>query len=223
MINQLTFQHLHNPLSYIPVYYASKTSSVECLSLKQIGAVDYCMDHREASTVPDWNRILFSNVLSGTCLSKCNEDAQAQIARWFGMREDGTCRRTKPSPCRSLLRRLGSDDIRQTGILRWTLEDQALLIQRSDEELRKIMEILEKQPSDSMKQEATSAKHLKLKEDWLLRQLEDDGRTRLLYAMPKSMRKNLCVKLHDLQGHFALDRTVAKVTETYWFPGIWRY
>lgn len=37
------------------------------------------------------------------------------------------------------------------------------------------------------------------------------------------MRKSIVVKFHDLMGHFAVDRTVAKIKELYWFPSMKRY
>ncbi|UYV82246.1 hypothetical protein LAZ67_21001454 [Cordylochernes scorpioides] len=37
------------------------------------------------------------------------------------------------------------------------------------------------------------------------------------------MRKSLVVKFHDLMGHFAVDRTVNKIKEFYWFPLMKRY
>jgi len=37
------------------------------------------------------------------------------------------------------------------------------------------------------------------------------------------MRKSIVVKFHDLMGHFAVDRTVSKIKELYWFPGMKRY
>ena len=37
------------------------------------------------------------------------------------------------------------------------------------------------------------------------------------------MRKSVTVRCHDLAGHFGLDRTVARIKEYYWFPGMRRY
>lgn len=64
-------------------------------------------------------------------------------------------------------------------------------------------------------------KELKLKDGKLFR-IEGDGR-KLLFVMPKAMRKTLCVKFHDMQGHFSVDRTVARIKELYWFPQMKRY
>lgn len=37
------------------------------------------------------------------------------------------------------------------------------------------------------------------------------------------MRKSLAIKFHDQNGHFALDRTIAKIMEKYYFPQMRRY
>ncbi|CAI6374224.1 unnamed protein product, partial [Macrosiphum euphorbiae] len=44
-----------------------------------------------------------------------------------------------------------------------------------------------------------------------------------LLVVPRSMRKGIVVGAHDYGGHFSLDRTVAKITEDYWFTGLRRY
>ncbi|KAK8772805.1 hypothetical protein V5799_012661 [Amblyomma americanum] len=72
-------------------------------------------------------------------------------------------------------------------------------------------------------EERALAQNFVLKEGRLFRETEANGKKKLLYVMHKSMRKSLCVKFHDLEGHFGLDRTIAKISETYWFPGMRRY
>lgn len=46
---------------------------------------------------------------------------------------------------------------------------------------------------------------------------------KLLWVVPESMRKSIVVKFHDLAGHFALERTVLKIMERYYFPRMRRY
>jgi len=46
---------------------------------------------------------------------------------------------------------------------------------------------------------------------------------RLLLVVPRVMRKGIVIGAHDFGGHFALDRTVAKILECYWFTGLKRY
>lgn len=50
-----------------------------------------------------------------------------------------------------------------------------------------------------------------------------DGEMRLLWAVTDSMRKSIVVRFHDLAGHFAVDRTVSKIKEKYYFPQMRRY
>lgn len=46
---------------------------------------------------------------------------------------------------------------------------------------------------------------------------------RLLLVVPRSMRKGIVIGAHDYGGHFSLDRTIATITEEYWFTGLRRY
>ncbi|KAF0716778.1 CCHC-type domain-containing protein, partial [Aphis craccivora] len=46
---------------------------------------------------------------------------------------------------------------------------------------------------------------------------------RSLLVVPRSMRKGIVIGAHDNGGHFSLDRTIAKITEDYWFTGLRRY
>lgn len=43
------------------------------------------------------------------------------------------------------------------------------------------------------------------------------GEERQLWVVPNAMRKSIVVQNHDMAGHFALDRTVAKIMERYYF------
>jgi len=53
--------------------------------------------------------------------------------------------------------------------------------------------------------------------DGLLYRLHRD---RLLFVMPKSMRKSLVVTAHDLSGHPAVDLTVANILQDFWFASM---
>lgn len=59
--------------------------------------------------------------------------------------------------------------------------------------------------------EAHTTKHYKVHDGVLYRKY--DGR--LLLVVPKIMRKGIVIGAHDCGGHFALDHTVAKITEDY--------
>ena len=44
-----------------------------------------------------------------------------------------------------------------------------------------------------------------------------------MYVVPKSMRKVLVIKNHDLSSYFGIDRTVARIKEFYYFPRMRNY
>lgn len=44
-----------------------------------------------------------------------------------------------------------------------------------------------------------------------------------MFVVPDSLRKGLTIRFHDLQSHMGVDRTVAKLREFYYFPGMIRY
>jgi len=46
---------------------------------------------------------------------------------------------------------------------------------------------------------------------------------KLLFVMPKTMRKSLLVAAHDLSGHPAVDRTVFNLLQDFWFSKMKRY
>jgi len=46
---------------------------------------------------------------------------------------------------------------------------------------------------------------------------------KLLFVMPRAMRKGLVVAAHNLKGHPAVDRTVANILEDFWFIKMRRY
>uniref|UniRef100_A0A2S2P0Y9 RNA-directed DNA polymerase n=1 Tax=Schizaphis graminum TaxID=13262 RepID=A0A2S2P0Y9_SCHGA len=48
-------------------------------------------------------------------------------------------------------------------------------------------------------------------------------RDKLLFVMPRSMRKSLVVTAHDLSGHSAVDVTIANILQDFWFAGMRRY
>jgi len=45
-----------------------------------------------------------------------------------------------------------------------------------------------------------------------------DGEMRMLWSISDLMRKIIIVRFHDLAGHFAVDQTVIKIKEKYYFP-----
>ncbi|UYV68366.1 hypothetical protein LAZ67_5004095, partial [Cordylochernes scorpioides] len=104
-----------------------------------------------------------------------------------------------------------------------TLEEQILMIQHSDPELRDLIQIFRKDPCDRTVGEQNRINDYSYKGGRLFRMVKNGEEERALYVIPKSMRKSLIVKFHDLMGHFATDRTVNKIKELYWFPSMKRY
>jgi transposase InsO family protein len=104
-------------------------------------------------------------------------------------------------------------------------EDQMVMIQRSDPQLRKIIEILSKPGEKRNREEESAAKEFILKGRHLLRKFTDPktNEVRELYVMPLSMRKSICVKFHDLRGHGAVRITVDNIRQKVWFKGMTRY
>ena len=90
--------------------------------------------------------------------------------------------------------------------LTMTLEDQVLTMQRNDPDLRDVIRILETAPTDRTKEEANRVQQFELRNGRLIR-VEKQGQEQVrLYVLPKTMRKGITVKCHDLSGHFGLFR-----------------
>lgn len=104
-----------------------------------------------------------------------------------------------------------------------TMEDQILMMQQSDEKLREIVEILKRNKDDRTTEERNQTNEYILENGRLFKTINMDGKVRHLYVIPKSMRKGIVVKFHDLMGHYSTDRTTAKILENYWFPGLRKY
>lgn len=104
-----------------------------------------------------------------------------------------------------------------------TEEDYVLLLQRGDERLKRLVKILEKDATQRNDEELNAVNNYELNNGRLVRKVNVANEQRRLYVLPNSMRKSMMIKFHDQLGHFALDRTVMKVLERYWFAGLRRY
>jgi hypothetical protein len=104
-----------------------------------------------------------------------------------------------------------------------THDEQILMIPHGDTELKRLMEILKREEDSRSEVERRSINGYILKKGRLYRVVEVDDKTKNLYVTPKCMRKCLVVKFHDLMGHFAVDRTISKIKELYWFASMKRY
>ncbi|GLV46577.1 hypothetical protein CBL_03850 [Carabus blaptoides fortunei] len=78
-------------------------------------------------------------------------------------------------------------------------------------------------PELQTKTEKRIANEYAVRNDRLFRLVNMQGRMKWLYVLPLSMRKSTLIKFHDLMGHTAVDNTVDKITQNYWFPSIRRY
>ncbi|KAF4525385.1 hypothetical protein B566_EDAN013236 [Ephemera danica] len=104
-----------------------------------------------------------------------------------------------------------------------TWEEQVLTMQRSDPEMKTLIQILEIPENQRSRDEKMAVKNFNIINGVVYRKIEEGGVKKFLFVVPPTMRKGLVVKAHDLGGHFGLERTVAKLMEHYWFPGMRRY
>ncbi|UYV73134.1 hypothetical protein LAZ67_10001919 [Cordylochernes scorpioides] len=159
-----------------------------------------------------------------------------QIARWYNLNQEHDFDiRHKPGEKMAHVDRMSRapvDDLRDTMeeiveknlevCFTITLEEQIMMIQHSDPELRDLIQIFRKDPCDRTVGEQNRINDYSYKGGRLFRMVKNGEEERALYVIPKSMRKSLVVKFHDLMGHFAVDRTVNKIKELYWFPSMKR-
>lgn len=101
---------------------------------------------------------------------------------------------------------------RHTVAVALTLEERVRMCQAADADVARLGKTLEAG-------EAVCEAEYRLVEGLLYRCY----RSKLLFVMPKQMRKLLVVVAHDLSGHPAVDRTVANELQDFWFTGVRRY
>ncbi|KAL3198058.1 hypothetical protein MRX96_044532 [Rhipicephalus microplus] len=82
-------------------------------------------------------------------------------------------------------------DTRIEVCLTMTLEQQVVIIQCSDTDFAKLAQVLEKSVKERTQEESAKVENLRLRDRKTV--LRRTRRT-FLFAMPKSMRKTLCVK-----------------------------
>lgn len=100
-----------------------------------------------------------------------------------------------------------------------SVDDEIRMYQSADEVLQKKSEILRKPVRERTAHEKSEVRDYDLLEGLLYKR---DG-DRMLFVIPRAMRKGLTVKYHDLQSHMGTDRTLAKMKERYFFPGMRAY
>jgi len=99
-----------------------------------------------------------------------------------------------------------------------TKEERVRFMQQADEQSRRLIELLEVNRKLT-KQEKNEVENYELSSGVLYRRYKG----RALLVIPKSMRKGIVIEAHDHGGHFAADRTVARITADYWFSCLRRY
>jgi len=100
-----------------------------------------------------------------------------------------------------------------------TVEDKVMMAQRSDSEVTEIVNMMNKPKEERTKYENGRTRHYEIKNGLLYRR----GKDKLLFWMPRSMRKSILVSAHDLSGHQSVNKTVSYMLQDYWFPGFRRY
>jgi hypothetical protein len=94
-----------------------------------------------------------------------------------------------------------------------TLEEKVRMYQTSDVELLGIKKKLEAERANGG---AAMYDIYEIEDRLLYRRFNG----KLLFVMPKAMRKSLAVSAHDLSGHPAVDRTMANIRQDFWLTGI---
>lgn len=88
-----------------------------------------------------------------------------------------------------------------------TIDDKVLMCQTADEELSELIRSL----GDDLDNSGFRGKNFVMEGGLLYRKVNG----KLLFVMPRAMRKSLVVAAHDLKGHPAVDRTVANILQDF--------
>ena len=96
-------------------------------------------------------------------------------------------------------------------------EEEGLHHQQCDDQwIQEKIRALKKSQSERSVDDLSLVKDYELQDGILYKR---DGEA-LKFVVTKAMRKSLAVRFHDLQGHFGMDRTLRKLKEFYYFPGM---
>nr|XP_042908424.1 uncharacterized protein LOC122271411 [Parasteatoda tepidariorum] len=96
------------------------------------------------------------------------------------------------------------------------------MMQNSDNELRKLIEIFKKNNDDRSEAEKRMIEGYVFKQNKAYRRHKVKDKEILLYVIPKAMRKSIVVRFHDLMEHFSVESTVSQIKELYWFASMKR-
>lgn len=99
-----------------------------------------------------------------------------------------------------------------------TEADWVTVAQMQDTEISKIAEILEgKRKSSSYKQ---YVQEYLIKRNKVYKKL---GKGKIAWVVPKSARWQICKLCHDDAGHLGLEKTLERITDSYWFSGMRKF
>lgn len=105
-----------------------------------------------------------------------------------------------------------------------TREEEILLYQRTDDELYRIIEILTKSVSERSREEKGEIEGFTVVNGLLYKKQKDrDGEVTEKYVIPKNMRKAIVVHKHDCASHPDVERTVARIHESFYFANMRGY
>lgn len=158
-----------------------------------------------------------------TCSTK--KDLLPRIARWWLVLQEysfeiehraGTKMRHVDALSRNAVQEKPVD-FNESYVFQIQVDDWILVGQQADIKLKAIHDILLKKPIDSY--ENSIHKEYKLINNRVHRKIND----KYLWVVPRQMRRDVVRMCHDENGHFAVDKTVNKLLEGYWFPKLRNY
>jgi transposase InsO family protein len=109
------------------------------------------------------------------------------------------------------------DDEPPPTILHLDIDDWVLSSQLADQKLREIRDILKRPPSTAYEHDVY--KNYALRNERVYR-ITVNG---IQWVVPKGMRRQVIQQVHDEGGHFSTEKTLRKLNERFWFPGMWKY
>lgn len=102
-------------------------------------------------------------------------------------------------------------------VFRIEVADWVLANQLTDEKVQNIYNELKKKPTTDYQQDIH--KNFKLENERVYK-ITESG---LKWLVPKGMRNEVVRAAHDEAGHFALEKTLKRICENYWFPNMRNY
>lgn len=97
-------------------------------------------------------------------------------------------------------------------------EEEVVAMQHCDSKLVNLINILKLSPEQRTVEQTNLIEPFVLKNNMLYKVCRNkEGAEKELWVVPNCMRKSIIVKYHDLAGHGAVNRTVTKVQENYYF------